>query len=99
MAAKMTNLRRNSMSLIYGDTRIVSSGPNHIILERTYFDEVSYCVFHKGTETESYTIELDEYQGDMSFSRKINETGQLDHASGELVVELAPWSFEVIQSN
>lgn len=99
MAAKMTNLRRNSMSLIYGDTRIVSSGPNHIILERTYFDEVSYCVFHKGTETESYTIELDEFQGDMSFSRKINESGPLDHASGELVVELEPWSFEIIQSN
>jgi glycosidase len=99
MAAKMTNLRRNSMSLIYGDTRIVSSGPNHIILERTYFDEVSYCVFHKGTETASYTIELDEYQGNMSFSRKINESGQLDHAAGELVVELEPWSFEIIQSN
>ena len=97
-SSKMANLRRSSMSLIYGDTRIISSGPSHLVIERSYFDEVSYCIFNKAMTSELFEIDIEDYRGlDFQLAHG-NNNNSLKKTNGMLSVELAPWSFEIIQS-
>jgi cyclomaltodextrinase len=98
MTSKMINLRRQSMSLIYGDTRIVESSESHIILERRYFDEVSYCVFNKDIRTKTFSIKTDNKTNSMTFVRKISEADKLIKNEAQLTLSVEPWSFEIIQS-
>jgi len=98
MTSKMVNLRRNSMSLIYGDTRIVDSGDDYIILERRYFDEISYCIFNKGVSSQTFTIKTDNNTRSMTFVRQISAGEKLIQNEAQVTLSLEPWSFEIIQS-
>jgi len=97
ICAKMANFRRTSMSLIYGDTRLVSSGPSHIVLERNYFDEVSYCIFNKGLSSETFELDISA-QADLDFRVLMGTNASIDREGDKLVVEVAPWSFEIVHS-
>lgn len=99
MTSKVVNLRRNSLSLIYGDTRLVEVSDSHLILERRYFDEVSYCIFNKDTSDNTFNINLDNNTNSMTFVRKISEEKKLIQNEAQISLSVEPWSFEIIQSN
>lgn len=99
MTSKVVNLRRNSLSLIYGDTRLVEVSDSHLIIERRYFDEVSYCIFNKDTSDNTFNINLDNNTNSMTFVRKISEEKKLIQNEAQISLSVEPWSFEIIQSN
>lgn len=99
MTSKVVNLRRNSLSLIYGDTRLVEVSDSHLIIERRYFDEVSYCIFNKDTSNNTFNINLDNNTNSMTFVRKISEEKKLIQNEAQISLSVEPWSFEIIQSN
>ena len=86
------------MSLIYGDTRIIDSGDDYIILERRYFDEISYCIFNKGISSQTFTIKTDNNTRSMTFVRQISAGEKLLQNEAQITLSLEPWSFEIIQS-
>lgn len=99
MTSKVVNLRRNSLSLIYGDTRFVEVSDSHLILERRYFDEVSYCIFNKDTSDNTFNINLDNNTNSLTFVRTISEEKELIQNEAQISLSVEPWSFEIIQSN
>ena len=48
-ADKLGNLRRNSLSLIYGDFELITSSKDALVYVRHFFDKTSVVIFNKGT--------------------------------------------------
>ncbi|WP_203296381.1 alpha-amylase family glycosyl hydrolase [Luteirhabdus pelagi] len=51
---ELVKLRRNSMALQYGSTKILAADDTKFVIQRQYFDEVVTVVFNKGTEAIQY---------------------------------------------
>ena len=85
-AKKLIGLRRSNLALIYGDTEIVESAPNFLILSRSYFDNRVVAVFN--TSTEPFEVDL--------------EAGGTNHFYGNIadgMLSLPPQSFDIITYN
>ena len=54
------SLRRNRLSLTYGDTEILSVDDDYLVILRKYFDEVTLAVLYEGKEQRTITIQLPE---------------------------------------
>jgi hypothetical protein len=58
IAEKLTQMRRNRLSLIYGDTDILLSNDEVLVILRDYFGEVTISVFNKGKKTTGLAFDL-----------------------------------------
>jgi cyclomaltodextrinase len=60
ITSKLTALRTNHLSLLYGDTYVLWSDKSDFIFVRKYFNDVVISCFHKGLE-KSVVVELPEF--------------------------------------
>lgn len=51
----LINFRRSNLSMMYGDTKIITESKDLLVLERQYFNERVLCIFNKGNEAVSLT--------------------------------------------
>jgi cyclomaltodextrinase / maltogenic alpha-amylase / neopullulanase len=58
IAEKLTQMRKNRLSLIYGDTDILLSNDEVLVILRDYFGEVTISVFNKGKKTTGLAFDL-----------------------------------------
>jgi glycosidase len=82
--AKLFELRRSHLSLMYGETQIYAKG-NTMIIERSYFSEQVVFVFNKSHQTETIEtgINISKYEP------------LLGHTATDTKAVLPPLSFEV----
>jgi cyclomaltodextrinase / maltogenic alpha-amylase / neopullulanase len=55
---KLTKMRKSRLSLIYGDTDILLSNDEVLVILRDYFGEVTISVFNKGKKTTGLAFDL-----------------------------------------
>jgi cyclomaltodextrinase / maltogenic alpha-amylase / neopullulanase len=94
MAEKITFLRRNRLSLTYGDTEILSVSKDAFVLLRDYFGEVTICVFNKSRQAATVSFDLPERFKDKVL--KGNFDGKVGKESGKVNVQLLGASFEML---
>ncbi len=56
--SKVFNFRKNSLALMYGDTRILQADENVLVIERQYFDKVVYVVVNKSDKAQKISFEI-----------------------------------------
>jgi cyclomaltodextrinase len=89
---KLIDVRKNSMALLYGQTRILQADSTFMVYTRTYFDDKVLVVFNKSKNGQYLEIDLP------NASEKVrSEFGSQTNIEGKkLEVELNPESFEII---
>lgn len=89
---ELTNIRRNNMALIYGDTFILQADEDIFALKRIYFDNRILILFNKSSETKTINYNLDT-DSDHFFA---NFKSQIAETDSGLTIEMKPLSFEII---
>lgn len=94
IAEKITFLRRNRLSLTYGDTEILEANKDAFVLLRDYFGEVTISVFNKSRKAETVSFDLPE-----RFKEKIlkgNFGGKVVKEGVKVSVQLAGARFDML---
>jgi len=60
ITAKILNLRKNSLPLIFGDFKILEVSDDIIIYQRTYFGEIAIIIINKNDSEKSLKININE---------------------------------------
>jgi cyclomaltodextrinase / maltogenic alpha-amylase / neopullulanase len=94
MAEKITFLRRNRLSLTYGDTEILHVSKDAFVLMRDYFGEVTISVFNKSREAATVSFDLPERFKDIIL--KGNFEGKVGREGVKVSVQLAGARFEML---
>lgn len=90
---QLVQLRRNTMALLYGDTRFVDAGTSTFAYVRNYFDKTAIVVFNKGEE-QKITLTL---PTGLNYEKLKANFGNAFTLSGNtLTLTLNPNSFEII---
>ena len=88
----LTALRRNFLPLIYGHTTILEVSEQAFVYSRQYFEDEAIVLFNKSNEVKEITVESDRiFKG--------NFEGQISRVGKKYLVELEPYSFEVLTTN
>ncbi len=93
-ASRMANLRKNRLSLLYGNFDVFQVDDQTWVYGRTYFDEFTLVAFNKGSSARQFEIEIPD-----RFGRKIlksNFGAVVEARDGKIKFTLPPYSFEVI---
>jgi cyclomaltodextrinase / maltogenic alpha-amylase / neopullulanase len=94
IAAELGNLRKNRMSLIYGDFEVLHLADETWVYARRYFDEVTLIAFNKGKKETSIRFDLPERYKEMKFKDVFgSKTEQLE---GRITLILEPYSFDIL---
>jgi cyclomaltodextrinase / maltogenic alpha-amylase / neopullulanase len=94
IAAKLTKLRQNRLSLIYGDLNVLHLTDNTWVYSRRYFDEITIMAFNKGRQPATISFQLPEkYTGTVL---KDNFGNKADKQETHVTLILQPYSFEIL---
>ena len=91
---KLTELRRNRLSLIYGDTEILHVNDQTLAIARSYFGELTVVVFNKGGEEQTVRLHLPERFLGQDLRAQFGAS--LEGSYKEWSVTLPPYSFELL---
>jgi cyclomaltodextrinase / maltogenic alpha-amylase / neopullulanase len=94
IAEKLTQLRKNRLSLIYGDTDILLSNDDLLVILRDYFGEVTISVFNKNSKNTGVSFDLP-----YRYAKKVLKTnfnGKVVQEGNLVRVTLAGASFEML---
>ncbi len=58
---KVFHFRRQSLALLYGDTRIIQADDTILILERQFFDKYVYIIVNKSDNPQNVSFDMPEY--------------------------------------
>lgn len=94
---KMTKLRKTRMSLLYGDFNWLQVTDGTAVYSRTYFGETTIVAFNKTNEAQQISVEMDESGQKQNFQVQFGSEQRLE--GNNLILELAPNSFEVLTNN
>ncbi len=93
-AERLTKLRKNRMSLIYGDTNFLHEEDMSFAFARTYFDEITIPVFNKSDQ--EVTIELNLPKSHIDEKLKASFAAKVEQDEDVLKITMAPNSFDVL---
>jgi len=93
---KLVKLRRSSLALTYGDTRVLSADKDHFIYLRQYFDKTAIIIFNRSIKTGSVTIQMPGYVNTKGLSAGF---GSVASVNGQNVtVDVKSLGFEVMSN-
>lgn len=93
-AAKLVALRRSSLALTYGDTRVLHAAREQFAYLRQYFDQRALIIMNRSDAPATLTIELPPYANAAGLQARF---GKNHTAAGQsITIELPPRSFEVL---
>ncbi len=91
------NYRRSSMPMLYGETQVLKSSENSLVILRRYFDERCISIFHKGNQEASIEIEL---ESNMELTSLKSLTGQPFQIDGDkIIIPMKAWESACLVSN
>jgi len=93
---KIIHLRRNNLSLIYGDLIILHSDENSMVYERKYFDQISIVAFNKSNTNKTIQITLPEYLKTTNLISSFNSDVRI--TDNQLEIILKPYSFDILSN-
>ncbi len=91
---KLTKIRKDNLSMIYGDFYTIKADNKTYVFLRKYFDEVSIIIFNKNNENQSIDITLPDWAGELNLED--NFGNKFTVQNGRLSIDLPAWSFEVL---
>ncbi|MBE0663152.1 MAG: alpha-glucosidase C-terminal domain-containing protein [Bacteroidales bacterium] len=94
IAAKLTKLRQNRLSLIYGDLYVLHLSNDTWVYSRRYFDEITIVAFNKGNQPATISFELPEIFNETIL--KDNFGNKADKNENHVTVTIQPYSFEIL---
>jgi glycosidase len=90
---RLCHLRSNSMSLCYGDTRVLKADKDVFVYLRSYFDKFNLVVMNRSGESKQISIDLPAYLSaeglKTQFGNKLSTNGN------KINIELPAISFEI----
>lgn len=94
LASKLAKLRKERLSLIYGDFTSLYLSDETWVYARRYFNEISIVAFNKGKLANTISFELPEDFRDLVFSGNFGNSHLIEN--DQLTLTLKPYSFEVL---
>lgn len=91
---KLINLRRNSMPLIYGDTRVLKADKNQLVYLRQYFNQSAIVAFNRSNLPATFEVSLPAYANTEGLKSNFGNSFKVDGKTIKITV--APLSFEII---
>lgn len=91
---QLFNLRKNNMALIYGDYDLLKADQKVMAYARYYFDSAALVFFNKDNKTVKFKVNLPKEYSSASLKKHFN--GKFSIQNNELLIELPPYSFEII---
>ncbi|MCB0707098.1 MAG: hypothetical protein KDC34_17400, partial [Saprospiraceae bacterium] len=79
------------------DTRFEQVSQGTLVMSRTYLDELVFSVFNKTDEVQLLEIDIPVRFRESGF--KSNFGGKLQQEGTKLLLELAPYSFEILTNS
>jgi cyclomaltodextrinase / maltogenic alpha-amylase / neopullulanase len=93
-AAKLTKIRKENLSLIYGNFMTLQVDDKTYAYARRYFNNVSVVVFNKSDKPIDLKLELPEWMEDPDLKANFGNTFKVEER--KLLIALLPWSFEIL---
>lgn len=94
---KIIHLRRNNLSLIYGDIILIHADDETMVYARKYFDEMMLIALNKSGKEETIKIELPEKlvadKWNVNFGNTLKQLSEK-----EISLILKPYAFEIINN-
>jgi glycosidase len=91
---KLVNLRRSSMPLIYGDTRVLKAEKDQMVFLRQYFNQTGVVAFNRSNLPVTLEVILPAYANTEGLKANFGNTFKVEGKSIKLT--LAPLSFEIL---
>jgi len=91
---QLINLRRNSMPLIYGDTRVLKADKNQLVYLRQYFNQSAIVAFNRSNLPATFEVSLPAYTNTEGLKSNFGNSFKVDGKTIKITV--APLSFEII---
>lgn len=92
--AKLVNLRKNNMALMYGDTKLLNTDDNSLSFMRNYFGNIALYVMNKSPEEKKITLTLPEGFDYSQLKSQFGNSFKIENNS--LQITLPSNSFELI---
>lgn len=92
LSKKLFKIRRNYISLNYGNIKFLEVGDTHISYQRSYFGEHSLIFINKSSEIQNFEVDLSEFD-DYNFITHFENTYTIK--DNKMNVEIEPYSFEI----
>jgi glycosidase len=97
IAAKLAKIRKENLSLIYGNFTTLRVTDKTYAYARQYFDEISIVIFNKDNNPANFEITLPNWMGSPQLKANFGSSFRVNE--GKLFITLAPWSFEILTQN
>lgn len=97
IAAKLAKIRKENLSLIYGNFTTLRLTDKTYAYARQYFDEISIVIFNKDNNLANFEITLPNWMGSPQLKANFGSSFRVNE--GKLFITLAPWSFEIMTGN
>lgn len=94
IAAKLLKMRRENISLIFGDFRMLLVDNNLMAYQRTYFDKSAIVVFNNSDNEQKITIEMPHNCSHKNIKSNFGTSFEID--CRKIIITLKPYSFEVL---
>jgi glycosidase len=95
-ASKLAKIRKENLSLIYGNFITLQVAGKTYAYARQYFDEISMVIFNKYDNPANLEITLPGWMENPQFISNFGNNFRVDN--GKLDITLPPWSFEILTS-
>ncbi len=94
ITTKLIHLRRNNLSLIYGDTKILKTSDKTFVYSRTYFNKIAVIVFNKDNIEKNISFNIPEQFENTNLKSNFNSDFSLE--KNKINIKLQANSFEVL---
>ncbi|MCC6251511.1 MAG: alpha-glucosidase C-terminal domain-containing protein [Bacteroidia bacterium] len=91
---QLFSIRKNNMSLLYGDYDLLKSDKNVMAYGRYYFDNAAFVFFNKDSKSVKFKVNIPKEYASVSLKKYFS--GKFNISGNELLIELPPHSFEII---
>jgi cyclomaltodextrinase / maltogenic alpha-amylase / neopullulanase len=94
VTAKLAKLRRENLALTYGNFVTLQVTDRTYVYARQYFNASAVILFNKGNETVNLSVDLPGWINHSGMKAAFGHNFTLENNT--LIVELQPWSFEIL---
>lgn len=91
--ARLCNFRKSSMSLCYGDTRVLKADKDVLVYMRNYFSYSTLVFMNRSSEEREVTVTLPPYVDGSSLKSMFNQ--EFSISDNQLTIKLKSTSFEI----
>ncbi len=97
LTSKLTNLRKNRLSLLYGETEILHQSDNTLVIGRYWMNEMTITAINKGIAPETISFSVPDRFTDTPVSSNFNST--FTKENNRISITLPPVNFDILTNS